>query len=460
MTRKRYEIDMCRGPMLKNIVRFAIPLVLSGVMQLLYSTADLVVVGQFVSDTALAAVGSTGSVTSLVVVLFSGLSVGVNLVVSRLRGAEDNKGIHEAVHTAIALALIGGVVFAIVGFAISAPLLRMVSTPDDVFQMALTYIRISFLGMPISMFYGFGSAVLYAYGDTKRPFYFATCSGALNVALNLLFVLVFHMDVAGVAIATLLSQLFSATLLFFCLTRMEGPARLFVRGIRCYRDKVLKIAHIGLPSGLQSSMFSIAGVLIQASINSLGKEAMIACTTVGNLERIICLAISSLGQAVVCFVSQNRGAGQFRRIRRLQWMALGIFGVITPLLAGGVLMSGDVLLQIYTDEPTVLVKCKEALLVSMLTFPINGILEALDTMVRGLGYAVTSMAASMAGICGFRLLWIYTVFAATPSLTTLYLSYPVGWATTALIDAIALVVIWRKLPKENAPLPELGGQNL
>lgn len=457
---RNYEIDMCRGPIIKNLIRFAIPLVLSGVMQLLYSTADLVVVGQCVSDTALAAVGSTGSVTNLVIVLFSGLSVGVNLVVSRLRGAGDNKGIHEASHTAVALALIGGVVFGVIGFAISAPLLRMVSTPDDVFPTALTYIRISFLGMPFSMFYSFGSAILYAYGDTKRPFYFATCSGALNVVLNLLFVLVFHMDVAGVAIATLLSQMFSASLIYFCLTRMEGPARISVRGIRCYRDKVLKIVHIGLPSGLQSSTFSIAGVLIQASINSLGKEAMVACTTVGNLERIICLAISSLGQAIVCFVSQNRGAGQFRRIRRLQWIAVGMFLAVTPVLAGVVLLFGDPLLRIYTDEPAVLVKCKEALLVSMLTFPINGILEAVDTVVRGMGYAVTSMAASMAGICGVRLLWIYTVFAAYPSLTTLYLSYPVGWILTSLVDVIALAVIWRKLPKENAPLPELSGQKL
>ncbi|MBR5519475.1 MAG: MATE family efflux transporter [Clostridia bacterium] len=452
---RKYEIDMCRGPLVSKLIRFAIPVVLTGIFQILYSAADLAVVGQFVNDTALAAVGSTGAITGLILVLFLGLSSGVNFVIAKFYGASDYKNIHKAAHTTILLAILGGCVFTGIGFILSEPLLRMMDTPTDVYDQSLLYLRITFLGVPASMVYNFGAAILRSFGDTKRPFYFISCAGATNVLLNLLFVLVFDMDVDGVGLATVLSNYLSAGLVLTCLMRSEGPFRISLRKLRFHGDIVRQILRIGLPSGLQSAMFSIAAFVIQSSINSLGKYAMIACTTVGSLENIVCTALSALSQATVCFVSQNLGAKQFRRIRRMYRVSLIFSLTVNIVLSMSILLFGDALLQIYTDDAEALVYCKEVLLVSMLTFPICSLMETFGNMVRGLGYAVTPMLASLFGVCGIRILWIYTIFAAFPKLTLLYLSYPVSWVFTSAVLFVILCYALRKLPKEDAPLPPL-----
>ncbi|MBQ4047746.1 MAG: MATE family efflux transporter [Clostridia bacterium] len=459
MAKKRYEIDMCRGPLVKNILRFALPLVLSGILQLLFSAADLAVVGRCVSDTALAAVGATNSVTSLVVVLFSGLSAGVNLVVARLYGAGNHRGIQKAVHTAIALALIGGGCFAVAGLLLSGSILRWMDTPAEVYDAALKYMRIVFLGIPASMIYNFGAAILRSHGDTKRPFYYITCAGALNVGLNLVFVLWLGMAVEGVALGTVISQYVSAILVFRCLLYTDGPCRISLRGLRLYKDVTAQIARVGLPAGLQSAVFSIAGVLIQTSINSLGKNAMVAYTAVSNLENLVCTALNALAQATLCFVSQNFGAKQYRRIRRVQRASLLLSLAAGFVLSMLTLLLGDILLRIYTNDPVALVSCKELLLVSMAPFFLCGIMQSLGETVRGLGYAVTPMVSSLVGVCGLRVLWIYTVFARFPNLTVLYLSFPAGWIVTSLAHFVTLAVVWRKLPKEDAPLPATVAEN-
>ncbi|MBR5519476.1 MAG: MATE family efflux transporter [Clostridia bacterium] len=446
---------MCRGPLAGKLLRFSLPLILSGILQLLFNAADLAVVGQCAEegDTALAAVGSTSALTNLLVNLFIGLSVGANVVVARLYGAGNRKSIGKATHTAITLALLGGLALVVIGFFLSRPLLEMMDTPESVIDRSVVYMRIIFFGMPASMLYNFGAAILRSIGDTKRPLYFLMFAGVLNVGLNLMFVLGFSMDVDGVALATILSQTVSAALILLCLMRMDGPCKVSLRSLRLHKTEALQIIRIGLPAGIQSIMFSISNVLIQSSINSFGKQAMAGNTAAGNLEGFIYTAMNSVYQAALSFTGQNNGAGQYKRINRVLWVSLIFVTIVGVALGMIVLLFGRQLLGIYSDEAVVVDYGMIRLKLFMTTYYLCGIMEVCGGIMRGLGYAITPMIVALAGACGFRVLWIYTIFAANHTLLVLYISYPISWILTAAAHLGCFLVAKRKLPKEDLPLP-------
>ena len=314
---KKYEIDMCSGPLTGKILLFYIPLMFSGILQLMFNAADIVVVGQFAGNEALAAVGSTGSLTNLIINLFLGLSVGANVLVARFYGAGQDRELKEMVQTAIATAFGAGVVLIFVGFLVSRPALALMGTPEDVISHSVLYMRIYFAGMPFMMVYNFGSAVLRAVGDTRRPLYYLMLAGVVNVLLNLAFVVWFSMGVAGVAAATVISQAISAVLVVRCLVRTDSAYRLVWEGMRIYPDKLVKMVRIGIPAGMQGALFSISNVLIQSSVNSFGSTVMAGNTAGSNIEGFVYTAMNSLHQAAISFCGQNYGARKFRRIGRV-----------------------------------------------------------------------------------------------------------------------------------------------
>ena len=443
----RYEMDMCNGPLLKKLLTFSLPLVLTGVLQLFYNAADIVVVGRFAGAEALAAVGSTGALINLLVNVFMGLSVGASVVVAQQYGANDRAGVSDTVHTSMLVALVCGVGVGVFGYFMAAPMLEWMGTPDDVIQQAALYVRIYFVGMPVNMLYNFGGAVLRAVGDTKRPLFFLTVSGIINVVLNLFFVIAFGMGVAGVAWATIISQAVSAVLVIRCLMRTDSCIRLIPRQLRIHKQPLLRIARIGLPAGLQGSIFSISNVLIQSAVNSFGSVVMAGNAAASNLEGFIYTSMNSIYQACMTFTGQNMGAQKYRRARRVLPVCLGIVTVIGAAMGGVFLLLGPQLISIYNTDPQVIEMGMQRLVVICSTYYFCGMMDVLVGQMRGMGYSVIPMIVSLTGACGFRVLWIYTIFAANPTLRTLYISYPVSWVITAGCHLLCYLLIQRKYPK-------------
>ena len=448
-----YEMDMSRGSILKKVISFSFPLMITGILQLLYNAADMIVIGQFTGKEALAAVGSTGSLINLLINVFMGLSVGTSVVVAQQHGAGDHQGIHNTVHTSIALAIIGGISVGLIGFVLARPLLELMGTPSDVIDAASLYIRIYFIGMPFNMLYTFGSAILRAVGDTKRPLLYLSISGLLNVMLNLVLVIVFHMGVAGVALATIFSQLVSAVLIIRCLMLTDSTVRLIRRHIRIYRNTLAPILRIGLPAGLQGSLFSISNVLIQSSINSFGSVVMAGSAAAGNLEGFVYTSMNSIYQACLTFVGQNKGARQFQRVRKTLWICLGLVFVVGISIGGLFLLFAAPLISIYNADPLVIQKGVIRLSIICTTYFICGLMEVLVGQLRGLGYSIVPMIATLGSVCGLRIVWVYTVFAATPTLEILLYSYPISWFVAVLFHFVTYIIVQRKLPHDNEPLP-------
>ena len=448
MASKNYEIDMTNGPLLGKLLKFALPLVCSGVLQLLFNAADIVVVGRWSSEQALAAVGSTSSLINLLVNVFVGLSVGTSVQVARHFGAKADRDVGETVHTAIALSLICGVFLIFFGFFLSRPLLALMGTPDDVLGMATTYMRIYFAGMPVVMLYNFGSAVLRAVGDTRRPLYFLLLAGALNVVMNLFFVIVCGMDVDGVALATVLSQCVSAGLILRSLMCSQGSYRLELKRLRIYRTKFFAILRTGLPAGVQGALFSVSNVLIQSSINSFGSVVMAGNAAAANLEGFVYTAMNAFHHAALSFTSQNLGAKQYKRLNRVLGLCLASVVVLGLVAGNAVRLAGPLLLGIYTTEADVIgygmIRLRYVVAVEFLC----GTMDTMVGAIRGLGYSVMPMIVSILGACGLRILWVYTVFAADPSLEVLYLSYPVSWAATTLTHLVCYLTVRRKMPAQ------------
>ena len=453
--KRSYEIDMCHGPLLGKLLTFSLPLMLSGVLQLLFNAADIVVVGQYVGSSALAAVGSTGSLINLLVNLLIGLSVGTNVMVARYYGARQVEKVGQTVHTAVLLSLVSGVVMIAVGGILAGPLLTLMGTPDTVLDQAAVYVRIYFAGMPVIMLYNFGSAILRAVGDTKRPMYFLIIAGIANVLMNLLFVIGFHMGVAGVALATVLSQCISAGLVLVCLMRTEGCIQLSLKKLKIHKEPLLGMIKIGLPAGLQGSIFSISNVLIQSSVNSFGDLAMAGNAAASNIEGFIYTCMNALYQAAVSFTSQNHGAGQYKRIRRIMGSCVLIVSTVGFVLGGAALIGAPVLLSIYSGDPQVIQFGIMRMQIICLTYFTCGIMDVMVGCLRGLGYSIMPMIVSLAGACGFRILWIFTVFAWDRSLSILYISYPISWVINFAVHMLCFLMVSRKLPKEDQqePLP-------
>lgn len=441
----RYEMDMTQGPIMMNMIRFAIPLMFSSVLQLLYNAADMVVVGRFAGSTALAAVGATGAITSLLVNLFMGLSVGASVTVAQHYGAGRYRDVSQSVHTTVALSMLGGIVIGILGIVLAKPLLSAMGTPEDVLDPAALYMAIFFAGMPANLTYNFSAAVLRAVGDTKRPLYYLTIAGIINVVLNLLFVVVFHMSVAGVALATVISQLVSVTLVIICLVRTEGAIHLDIKKLRLHGDKVKQIVRVGLPAGLQSSMFSISNTLIQSSINSFGSVAIAGNTAASNIEAFVSTPLAAFHQAAMSFTSQNYGAKKPDRLGRIA--ACGSFLVVSIGLVMGLITVyfGRPLLSIYGAEPAVIDWGMTRMEIMTTLCFVGSVGEIFVCGLRGTGNSLFPMLMSILTICVFRVIWIFTAFAAFPTPEVLYWSYPISWALASSVHFISFMVHKKKV---------------
>ncbi len=435
---RRGTIDMTDGPMLKNVLLFAWPLMLTGILQLLFNAADMIVVGQYSgaqAPQALAAVGSTSSLINLLVNVFMGMSVGASVVVAQRWGARDQAAVSRAVHTAITLALFSSVFVAAIGVIFAKPLLKMMGNPDDVIDLAALYMRIYFLGMPVNLLYNFGAAVLRAVGDTRRPLYYLFISGIVNVLLNLLLVIVFHMSVAGVAIATVASQAISAVLVVLCLCRSHSAIHLDFRRLRIHPSELKGIVRVGLPAGLQGSLFSISNVLIQSSVNSFGSIAMAGNASSSNLEGFVYTSMNAVYQADMTFASQNYGAGKADRVKKVMWVCLGTVAAIGLAMGLAFLGLGSQFLSLYNSDPEVIRYGLMRMSIIMPTYFLCGMMDTMGGQLRGVGCSILPMIVSLSGACLLRIVWIFTVFAQPEfhTLTMLYISYPISWGVTFLI---------------------------
>lgn len=450
---------MCNGPIFKKVVLFAFPLMLSGILQLLYNAADIIVVGQSSSSDAMAAVGSTSSLINLLTNVFIGLSIGVSVLISKFYGAGQQKDIFETVHTAIGLSLICGILVGILGFIFAGTMLEWMDSPENVLPKATLYMKIYFLGMPAFMIYNFGSAALRAVGDTRRPLYYLTISGIINILLNLLFVIVFNLSVMGVALATIISQYISASLIIWCLVKTDGACRLSLKHIRIHFRKLGAILRIGLPAGIQSSLFSISNVLIQSSVNSFGSTVMAGNTAAASLEGFVYTAMNSMSQASLSFTGQNFGAGQLKRIKRIAGICLASVSVVGLILGMAFYLLGTPLSRIYSPDQAVIDVSLTRLEIICTTYFLCGIMEVLVGLLRGMGQSLLPTTVSLLGACAFRVLWIYTVFASDKTLTTLYISYPISWLLTSFIHLVCFFIVYfynkRKLLK--AGMQEITG---
>ena len=446
---KNYTIDMCEGSILKKLLLFALPLIASSILQLFFNAADVIVVGKFAGDHALAAVGSNGSIINLLTNVFMGLSVGANVLVARYFAAKQEKELRKTVHTAMTVSVICGVVLAIGGALAAKEVLQLMQSPPEVIDLSTLYLRIYFLGMPAVMSYNFGAAILRGVGDTKRPLYYLSFSGVVNVGLNLIFVIVFHMSVAGVALATIISQYVSAILVVRCLMNENGGIRLEKQYLGVDKDILIRILQIGLPAGVQGSLFSLSNVVIQSSVNSFGATIVAGNSAAQNIEGFIYVSMNAFSQAVVAFVSQNLGAGKFERINRVVLTAQACVCCVGLVLGNAAVLCGEPLLHLYTDSEIVCAAGLKRLAIIAAPYALCGMMDSMVGALRGLGYSVMPMIVSLLGACAFRMAWIFVFFQIEQyhTIGTIYYAYPITWTITFLTHTVCFIIIRRKMKK-------------
>ena len=444
--------DLTTGPMLKKIILFSLPLAASSILQLLFNAADVVVIGRFVGSTALAAVGSNGALINLLVNLFVGLSLGANVVAARCFGAKDERGVQNTVQTSVTLGLVSGVLLAFVGFFAARGLLELMSCPEDVIGLSTLYLKIYFIGMPMTMLYNFSSALLRAVGDTKRPLYCLAAAGIINVVLNLVFVSGFSMSVAGVALATIISQTVSACMVTRMLMKEEGALHLDLHHLGFHMGALKQILLIGLPAGLQSTVFSLSNVVIQSAINSFGSTVVAGSSASANLEGFVYTAMNAFSQAAVTFTSQNMGARKYQNLNRVVLNCLLCAIVTGVVLGGGAVLAGTQLLHFYSSDAAVIAAGYERLRVICGTYLLCGIMDTLASSLRGLGYSVLPMVVSLVGSCLLRLVWIATIFQLNRTPFMLYISYPISWVLTAAVHLACLLVVRHKMRQRGQTL--------
>lgn len=437
-------MDMTQGRLLTQVLVFALPIMLSGILQLLFNAADTIVVGRFAGNEALAAVGSVGSLNNMIISLFIGLSVGANVLVARYTGSRNDRAVSDTVHTSVLLSLLGGVLLMIIGIALARPLLELMGSPEDVIDLAVLYVRIIFLGMPVQMLYNFCAAILRAVGDTQRPLYYLTIAGVVNVLLNLVFVIALHLSVAGVALATIISQAISALLVMRALLNMEGPTRLFLNRLRIHPGKLREIIRIGLPAGIQSSVFSLSNVVIQSSVNSFGSVVIAGNAASSNVGNFVYQAMNTFQQAITCFAGQNIGARKPRRI--VSAMKVCMFWAVSFGLVLGLLscVFGTQLLSLFSADPAVIAAGMERQVIVCAPYFLCGMMDVMTGALRGIGYSLLPMIVSILGACAFRLFWVFTIFAAYPTLPCLMFSYPVSWLLTFSVLLVIFLVLWNR----------------
>lgn len=436
--------DLCNGPILKKVILYTLPIIATGILQLLFNAADLIVVGRFCGSVSVAAVGATGSLINLITNLFMGLSVGSGVTVAHALGARDDEGVHRAVHTAMPIAFICGIILTFVGVFGADFFLRLMDTPERVHALASTYIKIYFLGITSTLIYNFGAAILRATGDTGRPLIFLTAAGIINILLNIFFVTVLDMNVAGVATATAVSQTVSAVLIVISLMKRSDACRLELSKLRLHTRQLLKILKIGVPSGIQSSLFSLSNVLIQSSVNSFGEIAMSGSAAAGNIEGFVYVAINAFNHTALNFVGQNVGAKKYDRVKKVFITCLCCVSVTGIVLGAAVFSLARPLLGIYiTDSELAIEYGIVRLAFICLTYFLCGLMDTTTGAIRGMGASLIPMIITVGGVCGLRIAWIYTVFCMPQyhSLESLWISYPISWLITFLLQLAAFTVL-------------------
>ena len=448
---KKYEMDMCSGGILKKMLMFALPLMLSSILQLLFNAADVVVVGKFAGDDALAAVGSNTALINLLTNLFLGLSVGANVAAARFFGAKCEEDLSRTVHTSMALSILSGLLLTGIGLIGAKQMLVWMQTPAEVLELAAIYLRIYFIGMIPNMIYNFGSAILRAVGDTKRPLYYLLGAGIVNVVLNLFFVIVLHMDVAGVALATVISQTISAVLIVRCLMKESGGIQLCFRKLRMDRRILGIILRIGLPAGVQGVIFSLSNVVIQSSINIFGKTVVAGNSAASNIEGFVYMAMNAVYQATISFVSQNYGAGLHKRINRIVLTGQGCVLAVGLVLGNLAVLFGEPLLYLYTDSAAVVEAGMARLIMICGMYALCGVMDVMVAALRGIGYSIIPTIVSLIGVCGLRLLWLATIFQIPEYHTVdmVYISYPITWTITIIANIISFILVRKRAYAKN-----------
>lgn len=453
---RKNEINLTEGPYLSKLLRFALPIMATGVLQIMFNAVDGMVVGKFVSDAALAAVTSTGSFIALIVNFFMGISIGSNVLVAQFFGAKREKDLNEVVHTSVVISVILGTIVLLLGQFFSKTFLGWMNSPDDVIDLAALYLKIYFLGAPVSLLYNFSAAMLRAVGDTKHPLLFLTIGGVLNVFLNLFCVLVLGLGVEGVAIGTIASQLVSAVLVMIFLFRGKGPIRVRFRELKIHWRKLGTILRLGIPAGLQSIMFSVSNVIVQTALNGFGKVVMAGNGAATQIESVTYTAMYSIYHASINFVGQNVGAKNLDRVKRGTWVCLGVVAVIGIVLSALTFLFGRQLLGLYTNSPESIAAGMKKILFVGVPYFISGLMDTMSGAVRGLGVSLTPMFVTTIGTCVFRVVWVMTVFRGYGTLESLYIVYPFSWLITFIGHSVCFTIFFRRMRRklENVPKPK------
>ena len=441
MKNNKYEIDMCNGTLMDKLISFSLPLMLSGILQLLFNAVDIIVVGRFTGSQALAAVGSTTALVNIFTNLFIGISLGANVLAARFYASGKEKEMSETVHTSITLALISGLVMALAGVLLARFALNLMGTPNDVIDQSVLYMRIYFLGMPFFMLYNYGAAILRAVGDTKRPLFFLVISGMTNAVLNLVLVIVFHMGVAGVAIGTIVSQLISSILVLRCLYTSNTSYRLYFSKLGIKTQYLKQIFQVGIPAGIQSTVINLSNALLQSSVNSFGSVAMAGYTAANNIFGFLYMSVNAVTQSCMSFTSQNYGVKKLKRMDRVLLDCMILSVGVTLTLGCGAYFFGPELLKIYTSDADVIRCGVEVLAFTTVPYFCCGIMDLLPGALRGMGYSGVPMILSIIGTVGTRIVWIFGLFPAHRSLSFLFSSYPVSWILTILMQAVCFCFV-------------------
>ena len=443
---------MCSGTIMDKLVSFALPLMLSGILQLMFNAVDIIVVGRFSGSGALAAVGSTTALINVFTNLFIGISLGANVLAARYYAAGKAREMSETVHTAIAMALVSGIVMAVVGVVFARGALELMGTPEDVIGKSALYMRIYFCGMPFFMLYNYGAAILRAVGDTKRPLFFLVISGVVNAALTVFLGVAFQLDVAGVGIATVISQAISCVLVLSCLYRTDSSYQLRVFRLRIQWCYLKRIFEVGVPAGIQSTVINLSNVLLQSSVNSFGSIAMAGYTAANNIFGFLYVSVNSFTQACMSFTSQNYGVKKFKRMDRVLIDCIILSVAVTLVLGGSVYLLGPKILRIYSTQEDVIACGMEVLTYTTFSYFLCGLMDLFPGALRGMGYSAVPMVLSIIGTVGVRILWIYGLFPAHQTLAFLFVSYPVSWIATIVMQVICFWFVRRRVYRMEAEI--------
>lgn len=440
----KYNVNLCEGPLVLQIIMYAFPLFCSMLLQLTFNAADLIVVGRYASPQSMAAVGSTGSLTTLCINLLLGLSTGAAVLTAQYFGAKDYKRLHKVIHTAMYLAIIGGLFMTVFGRITSHSMLKMMGSPDDIIGKATLYMWICFIGMPFQMVYNFGSAIMRSLGDTKRPLYFLTIAGVVNVILNMIFVIAFRMDVAGVALATVASHAISSLLVWRALSQNNGPFQLRWKYLHFHKEELIKLLKIGIPSGLQGSCFSFSNTIIQSSVNSLGSMAVAGNAAALSMEGIVYTGSYCFFYAALTFAGQNYGGKKYKRIKHSIFACSALTMLLTEALGFGFVLFAHQCMSIFNTDPEVIRFGMERMFVSFLAYGLCGTMDVTSGALRGLGYTLFPSISIFLSVCVYRIIWCYTVFDSYHTMTALMLSYPISWFMATLVNGLYLWYVCKK----------------